>query len=268
MAVESDSSLKRIPVREWCECEARGCAWARLSRAGQKFGLDAGESEEVVFRVRVRGRRNVARLPTTRFFLIRYVLGLDASHEVRAEIGRRPRSLLCYRILTLSQLQLRDTLQNAWMYRNSRLDLQNSHRRRRTIRKKKKKKKRDTVLLSKLVVCSLEKLAILSFVSSSLTIRYNLRYRIILHGRKIDYYVFLSLRFFFFFWFFFFVFFIILYPLPVCIRVTFICVCVSYVCTCVYIISCMNVCVCTCSRVCRLCTDFTVVFTRLIDFFF
>lgn len=154
------------------------------------------------------------------------------------------------------------------MYRNSRLDLQNSHRRRRTIRKKKKKKKRDTVLLSKLVVCSLEKLAILSFVSSSLTIRYNLRYRIILHGRKIDYYVFLSLRFFFFFWFFFFVFFIILYPLPVCIRVTFICVCVSYVCTCVYIISCMNVCVCTCSRVCRLCTDFTVVFTRLIDFFF
>lgn len=85
------------------------------------------------------------------------------------------------------------------MYRNSRLDLQNSHRRRRTIRKKKKKKKRDTVLLSKLVVCSLEKLAILSFVSSSLTIRYNLRYRIILHGRKIDYYVFLSLRFFFFF---------------------------------------------------------------------
>lgn len=141
------------------------------------------------------------------------------------------------------------------MYRNSRLDLQNSHRQRRTIRKKKERKKRDTVLLSRLAVCSLEKLAILSFVSSSLTIQYNLRYRITLLGRKIDYYVFLSLRFFFFFFGFSFLSFLSFYTLSAYVYELLLYAFVFRTSTCVYIISCMNVCVCTCSRVCRLCTE-------------
>lgn len=68
-------------------------------------------------------------------------------------------------------------------------------------------------MLSRLAVCSLEKLAILSFVSSSLTIQYNLRYRITLLGRKIDYYVFLSLRISFFF-FLVFLFCLFYHPIP------------------------------------------------------